>query len=137
MMTCPSGIAPPGFCQKLDSLPTQTVSLPGILDHWPQSDNDVEPPVQRTCNAFGVKKGGTWGREVQENARQTSMEDCALLCREQGYCEAFGLDNSDPNSVSCALSTYKLGTEGIDIDVPYSIWWSDLDCYECQDCQAA
>lgn len=137
IMTCPTGIAAPGFCQKLDSLPTQSVSIPGILDHWPQSDNDVEPPVQRTCNAFGVKKGGWWGRGIQENARQTTMEDCALLCREQGYCEAFGLDNTDPNRVSCALSTYKLGTEGIDIDVPYSFWWSDLDCYECHDCQAA
>ncbi|KLO88726.1 uncharacterized protein LW93_4537 [Fusarium fujikuroi] len=137
IMTCPTGIAAPGFCQKLDSLPTQAVSIPGILDHWPQSDNDVEPPVQRTCNAFGVKKGGWWGRGIQENARQTTMEDCALLCREQGYCEAFGLDNTDPNRVSCALSTYKLGTEGIDIDVPYSFWWSDLDCYECHDCQTA
>ncbi|KAI1017597.1 hypothetical protein LB504_003851 [Fusarium proliferatum] len=137
IMTCPTGIAAPGFCQKLDNLPTQSVSIPGILDHWPQSDNDVEPPVQRTCNAFGVKKGSWWGRGIQENARQTTMEDCALLCREQGYCEAFGLDNTDPNRVSCALSTYKLGTEGIDIDVPYSFWWSDLDCYECHDCQAA
>ncbi|KAF5228443.1 hypothetical protein FANTH_14510 [Fusarium anthophilum] len=137
VMTCPSGIAAPGFCQLLDSLPTQSVSLPGILDHWPQSDNDVEPPVERTCNAFGVKKGSWWGRGLQENGRQHTMEDCALLCREQGYCEAFGLDNSNPLNVNCALSTYKLGTEGIDLDVPYSFWWSDLDCYECHDCQTA
>ncbi|KAH7265633.1 uncharacterized protein BKA55DRAFT_672451 [Fusarium redolens] len=137
VMTCPTGIAPPGFCQPLDSLPTQSVSLPGILDHWPQSDGDVEPPVQRTCNAFGIKKGGWWGRTVQSNRRQNTMEDCALLCREEGNCEAFGLDTTSGWGNQCALSTYKLGTEGIDLNVPYSFWWSDLDCYECHDCQAA
>ncbi|SCO86280.1 uncharacterized protein FRV6_10407 [Fusarium oxysporum] len=137
VMTCPTGIAAPGFCQPLDSLPTQSVSLPGILDHWPQSDGDIEPPVQRTCNAFGVKKGGWWGRTVQSNGRQNTMEDCALLCREEVYCEAFGLDTTNGLGVNCALSTYKLGTEGIDLNVPYSFWWSDLDCYECHDCQAA
>ncbi|KAL7757251.1 hypothetical protein ACKLNR_011778 [Fusarium oxysporum f. sp. zingiberi] len=137
VMTCPTGIAAPGFCQPLDSLPTQSVSLPGIMDHWPQSDGDIEPPVQRTCNAFGVKKGGWWGRTVQSNRRQNTMEDCALLCREEGYCEAFGLDTTSGWGNQCALSTYKLGTEGIDLNVPYSFWWSDLDCYECHDCQAA
>ncbi|EWY87770.1 hypothetical protein FOYG_09163 [Fusarium oxysporum NRRL 32931] len=137
VMTCPTGIAAPGFCQPLDSLPTQSVSIPGIMDHWPQSDGDIEPPVQRTCNAFGVKKGGWWGRTVQSNRRQNTMEDCALLCREEGYCEAFGLDTTSGWGNQCALSTYKLGTEGIDLNVPYSFWWSDLDCYECHDCQAA
>ncbi|KAI3584003.1 hypothetical protein IWW34DRAFT_802508 [Fusarium oxysporum f. sp. albedinis] len=137
VMTCPTGIAAPGFCQPLDSLPTQSVSLPGIMDHWPQSDGDIEPPVQRTCNAFGVKKGGWWGRTVQSNRRQNTMEDCALLCREEGYCEAFGLDTTSGWGNQCALSTYKLGTEGIDLNVPYFFWWSDLDCYECHDCQAA
>ncbi|KAG7412444.1 hypothetical protein Forpe1208_v009485 [Fusarium oxysporum f. sp. rapae] len=137
VMTCPNGIAPPGFCQPLDSLPTQSVSLPGIMDHWPQNDGDIEPPVQRTCNAFGVKKGGWWGRTVQSNRRQNTMEDCALLCREEEYCEAFGLDTTSGWGNQCALSTYKLGTEGIDLNVPYSFWWSDLDCYECHDCQAA
>ncbi|KAF5000554.1 hypothetical protein FGRMN_1721 [Fusarium graminum] len=137
VMTCPTGIAAPGFCLPLDSLPTQTVSLPGILDHWPKSDNDVEPPVQRTCNAFGVKKGGWSGRTVQSNPRQNTMEDCALLCREQRNCEAFGLDTTSGWGNQCALSFYKLATEGIDLNVPYSFWWSDLDCYECHDCQAA
>jgi hypothetical protein len=53
---CPSGIAAPGICKAKESLPTQTVSLSGILDHWHQSDNDIKPAVQRTCNAFGEKK---------------------------------------------------------------------------------
>lgn len=137
LMICPTGIAAPGFCAPLDSLPTQSVSLPGILDHWPRDDNDVEPPVQRTCNAFGIKKGGWWGRSLDSNGRQHTMEDCALLCRQEGHCEAFGLDNTNGLGTQCAMSTYKLGTEGIDLNVEYSIWWSDLDCYECHDCQVA
>ncbi|KAF9773029.1 hypothetical protein IL306_009222 [Fusarium sp. DS 682] len=137
VMTCPTGIAGPGFCKPLDNLPTQSVSLPGILDHWPQSDGDVEPPVQRVCNAFGDKKGGWWGRDTPGRP-QSTMEDCARLCREEGSnCEAFGLDTTSGLGIACALSYYKLGTSGIDINVPYSFWWSDLDCYECHDCQAA
>ncbi|KAF4969851.1 hypothetical protein FSARC_3009 [Fusarium sarcochroum] len=136
---CPRGISPPGYCQAQKSLPTQKVSIRGILDHWPQSDNDVEPPVQRTCNAFGVKKNGWWGRTRQSNQRQNTMEDCALLCRQEENCEAFGLDihNTMDGGYECALSTYKLGTEGIDIGVEWSFWWSDLDCYECHDCDTA
>ncbi|SPJ78243.1 uncharacterized protein FTOL_06632 [Fusarium torulosum] len=134
---CPSGIAAPGFCKAKENLPTQTVSLPGILDHWPQSDNDIEPAVQRTCNAFGNKKGGWRGYTLQYNPRQNTMEDCALLCRQAGNCEAFGLDNVDePGVTQCALTTYKLATEGIDIGSAYSIMWSDLDCYECEECVA-
>jgi hypothetical protein len=134
---CPPGIAAPGFCKAKENLPTQTVSLPGILDHWPQSDNDIEPAVQRTCNAFGVKKGGWWGNTLQYNHRQNTMEDCALLCRQLGNCEAFGLDNvGQPGVTQCALSTYKLATEGINIDADYSFMWSDLDCYECEECVA-
>ncbi|KAJ4267119.1 hypothetical protein NW762_003217 [Fusarium torreyae] len=133
---CPRGISPPGYCKAQKSLPTQKVSLPGILDHWPKSDGDVEPPVQRTCNAYGVKKNGWWGRTRQSNQRQNTMEDCALLCRQEQNCEAFGLDTTEgvEGGYTCALSTYKLGTEGIDIGVEWSFWWSDLDCYDCHDC---
>ncbi|KAF4338255.1 hypothetical protein FBEOM_7844 [Fusarium beomiforme] len=134
---CPTGIQGSALCQALDNLPTQSVSIEGILDHWPQSDGDVEPPVQRVCNAFGVKKGGWWGRTTPGKP-QATMEDCAQLCRAEGSnCEAFGLDTTSGLGISCALSYYKLGTSGIDINVPYSFWWSDADCYECHDCQAA
>jgi hypothetical protein len=54
LATCPTGIQGSALCQPLDSLPTQSVSINGILDHWPQSDGDVEPPVPRVCNAFGM-----------------------------------------------------------------------------------
>ncbi|KAM0339114.1 hypothetical protein ACHAPU_011067 [Fusarium lateritium] len=134
---CPSGMTPPGICKAKENLPTQTVSLPGILDHWPKSDSDIEPAVQRTCNAFGEKKGGWWGNTVQYNHRQKTMEDCALLCRQLGNCEAFGLDDvGQPGVTQCALATYKLATEGINIGVEYPIMWSDLDCYECEECVA-
>ncbi|KAI6762546.1 hypothetical protein HG530_008526 [Fusarium avenaceum] len=135
--TCPSGVAAPGICKAKPNLPTQTVSLPGIIDHWPQSDNDVEPAVQRTCNAFGDLKDGWFGQTRQYNPRQNTMEDCALLCRQNGHCEAFGLDNvSQPGVTTCALVQYKLATEGINIGAPYSFMWSDLDCYECEECVA-
>jgi hypothetical protein len=123
------------LCQPLDSLPTQSVSINGILDHWPQSDGDVEPPVPRVCNAFGMKKGGWWGRTTPGKP-QVTMEDCAQLCRAEGInCEAFGLDTTSGLGTSCALSYYKLGTSGIDINVAFSFWWNDADCYECHDCQ--
>ncbi|KAH7246573.1 hypothetical protein BKA59DRAFT_528437, partial [Fusarium tricinctum] len=134
---CPSGVAAPGICKAKANLPTQTVSLPGILDHWPQSDNDIEPPVQRTCNAFGDLKDGWFGQTRQYNPRQNTMEDCALLCRQIGNCQAFGLDNvGQPGVTTCALVPYKLATEGINIGAPYSFMWSDLDCYECEECVA-
>ncbi|RGP65278.1 hypothetical protein FLONG3_9308 [Fusarium longipes] len=134
---CPAGIQGRSLCQPLNSLPTQSVSIAGILDHWPQSDGDAEPPVERVCNAFGIKKGGWWGRTTPGKP-QATMEDCAQLCRAEGSnCEAFGLDTTNGFGTSCALSYYKVGTSGIDIDVPYSIWWNDADCYECHDCQTA
>lgn len=137
LKVCPSGIAAPGICKAKPNLPTQTVSLPGIIDHWPQSDNDVEPAVQRTCNAFGDLKGGWSGQTRQYNPRQNTMEDCALLCRQNRNCEAFGLDNvSEPGVTTCALVPYKLATEGINIGAQYSFMWSDLDCYECEECMA-
>ncbi|KAF4449334.1 hypothetical protein FALBO_16670 [Fusarium albosuccineum] len=135
--TCLSDINAPGYCEYRKSLPTQKGPLPRIIDHWPQSDGDVEPLVQRTCNAFGVKKGGCWGRTRQSNPKQNTMEDCARLCREEGNCEAFGLYTFDvqmEGGYTCAVSTYKLATEGIDIDVQWSFWWNDLDCFDCYDC---
>ncbi|KAM0259902.1 hypothetical protein ACHAPA_010509 [Fusarium lateritium] len=134
---CPSGITAPGICKAKANLPTQTVSLNGILDHWPKSDNDIEPAVQRTCNAFGEKRFGWWGQSLEYNPRQSTMEDCALMCSQLPNCEAFGLDNvGKPGVTQCALATYKLATEGISIGVDYSIMWSDLDCYECEECLA-
>jgi hypothetical protein len=132
---CPSGIAAPGICKAKENLPAQTVSLSGILDHWSQSDNDIKPAVQRTCNAFSEKKWGSRGHTLQYNTRQNTMENCALLCRQVGNYEAFGLDNvGEPGVTQCALAMYKLATEGIDIGSVYSIMWSDLDCYECGVC---
>ncbi|RGP64250.1 hypothetical protein FSPOR_8070 [Fusarium sporotrichioides] len=135
LATCPTGIQGSALCHPLDNLPTQSASINGILDHWPQSDGDVEPPVQRVCNAFGMKKGGWWGRTTPGKP-QVTMEDCAQLCRAEGInCEAFGLDTTSGLGISCALSYYKLGTSGIDINVAFSFWWNDVDCYECHDCQ--
>jgi hypothetical protein len=59
------------------------------------------------------------------------MEDRALLCRQIGNCEAFGLDNvGEPGVTHCAVAMYKLATKGINIGSVYSIMWSNLGCYE-------
>ncbi|KAF4448689.1 hypothetical protein F53441_7943 [Fusarium austroafricanum] len=136
-LTCPQSFSGPYFCQPKDNLPTQSVSLSG-MGNWQQSDNDPEPNVQRTCNAFGVKNNGRWGRTWQSNHKQTTIEECAELCRKEGSnCQAFGLNVFDTlnGPSTCALSYYKLATDGIDIGVQWSIMWNDLACYECQDCQ--
>ncbi|KAF4982289.1 hypothetical protein FZEAL_2075 [Fusarium zealandicum] len=120
---CPRGIDPPAYCQRRKALPTQTVSLPGIMDHWPQKDGGVEPAAPMVCNAFGDKKNGWRGRGRENYPKQNTIEECAQLCRVQNDCEAFGLidyDTKFEGGKTCALSTYKLATEGIDIegDVP-------------------
>ncbi|KAH6873835.1 hypothetical protein B0T10DRAFT_416214 [Thelonectria olida] len=128
---CPVGIDPPGGCTARPGMPSQSVSIVGI-NPFSFSDGQ-EPQVDRTCWAFGVKKNGYFGQTYNSNNRQNSIEDCALLCKQKENCRAFAFSTIDGNE--CALSYYKLAIEGITLDLPYSLMWNDLDCFECVDCE--
>lgn len=127
---CPVGAAPPGYCTPVEPRVTQTVSLPGIQQ---ESENE-RPTAPRACWAFGRAKSGTWGRTLSSNPRQNSIEDCALLCKQEGSaCKAFAWDGARQEA-SCRLLSDSLGVTGIDINSQNSLMWNDLDCFECQGC---
>ncbi|KAM0371679.1 hypothetical protein ACHAPY_010036 [Fusarium culmorum] len=127
---CPVGAAPPGYCTPVEPRVTQTVSLPGIQQ---ESENE-RPTAPRACWAFGRAKSGTWGRTLSSNPRQNSIEDCALLCKQEGSaCKAFAWDGARQEA-SCRLLSDSLGVAGIDINSQNSLMWNDLDCFECQGC---
>ena len=127
---CPAGSPPPGYCTPVQPQVTQTVSLPGIPIF---SDND-HPTAPRACWATGVPKSGTWGRSKDSNPRQNSIEDCALLCKQEGSaCKAFALDTIDQET-SCQMLSDTLGVTGIDLGKQWSLVWNDFDCFECHDC---
>ncbi|OBS20438.1 hypothetical protein FPOA_06807 [Fusarium poae] len=127
---CPVGAPPPGYCTPVKPEVTQLVSLPGIRQ---ESEND-RPTAPRACWAFGDVKSGTWGRTTDSVPRQNSIEDCALLCKQEGSaCKAFAWDESREGS-SCRFTSDTLGVVGIDLNKPYSLMWNDFDCFECEDC---
>jgi hypothetical protein len=127
---CPAGAPPPGYCTPVQPQVTQTVSLPGIPIF---SDND-QPNAPRTCWATGVPKIGTWGRAKWSKPRQNSVEDCALLCKQEGSaCKAFAL-NTLGQETSCWMLGDRLGVTGIDLGKQRSLVWNDFDCFECHDC---
>ncbi|KAF0642283.1 hypothetical protein FPSE5266_04016 [Fusarium pseudograminearum] len=127
---CPVGAAPPGYCAPVEPRVTQTVSLAGIQQ---ESENE-RPTAPRACWAFGRAKFGTWGRTLSSNPRQNSIEDCALLCKQEGSaCKAFAWDGARQEA-SCRLLSDSLGVAGIDINSQNSLMWNDLDCFECQGC---
>ncbi|GKU10436.1 unnamed protein product [Fusarium langsethiae] len=127
---CPVGAAPPGYCTPVQPRVTQTVSLPGIQQ---ESENE-RPTAPRACWAFGKAKSGTWGRTTSSDPRQNSIEDCALLCKqEESACKAFEWEDRNQDS-SCRFLSDTLGVVGIDINTQNSLMWNDFDCFECHDC---
>ncbi|SPJ79302.1 uncharacterized protein FTOL_07693 [Fusarium torulosum] len=127
---CPVGAAPPGYCTPVQPQVTQLASLPGI----PQESENDRPTAPRACWAFGNAKSGTWGRTTWSNPRQNSIEDCALLCKQEGSaCKAFAWEERNQDS-SCRFLSDTLGVVGIDLDKPNSLMWNDFDCFECNDC---
>ncbi|KAH6965028.1 hypothetical protein EDB82DRAFT_434955 [Fusarium venenatum] len=127
---CPVGAPPPGYCTPIKPEVTQMVSLPGI----PQESENDRPTAPRACWAFGDVKSGTWGRTKDTVPRQNSIEDCALLCKQEGpACKAFAWDEQYQPS-PCRLTSDTLGVVGIDLNRPYSLMWNDFDCFECEDC---
>ncbi|KAH7182328.1 uncharacterized protein B0J16DRAFT_270696 [Fusarium flagelliforme] len=127
---CPAGAPPPGYCTPVQPQVTQTESLPGIPIF---SDND-QPNAPRVCWATGAAKSGGWGRAKWSKPRQNSIEDCALLCKQEGSaCKAFAL-NTLGQETSCLFLGDRLGVTGIDLGRPRSLVWNDFDCFECHDC---
>ncbi|RBR26193.1 uncharacterized protein FIESC28_00976 [Fusarium coffeatum] len=127
---CPAGSPPPGYCTPVQPQVTQIESIPGIPIF---SDND-QPNAPRACWATGVPKSGTWGRSIESNPRQNSIEDCALLCKREGSaCKAFAL-NPLGQETSCRMLGDRLGVVGIDLGKQMSLVWNDFDCFECHDC---
>lgn len=128
---CPAGAPPPGYCTPVQPQVTLTESLPGIPMF---SENEQPPNAPRACWATGVPKTGTWGRAKWSNPRQNSVEDCALLCKQEGSaCKAFAL-NTLGQETSCWMLGDRLGVTGIDLGKQRSLVWNDFDCFECHDC---
>ncbi|CAM1501335.1 Fc.00g104970.m01.CDS01 [Cosmosporella sp. VM-42] len=117
---------------------TTAAPLPGLANPFPISDNDPEPDAPTECWVVGVKKQGWWGRTRDSNSRQNTIEDCAFLCSQEVNCKAFALNTFDDlMGPTCALSSKKLGVDGVNLGVQWSLMWNDLDCFRCDGCDIA
>lgn len=96
---CPAGAPPPRYCTPVQPQATQMVSLPGHQETFDGENDGLIVP--RVCWAYGVPKTGMWGRVKSYKPRQNSIEDCALLCKQEGSsCKGFALNTFD-EELSC------------------------------------
>jgi hypothetical protein len=108
---CPNGVPSPGLCSSANPVPSK--ALCGKRG-WPQF-----------IDAYG------YGLEDRPNQR--SVEDCALICKTDHGCLAFGFDDSQPR-LKCLLSSSDLEDASVDENSGSNAIWYDLKCMDCQVC---
>ncbi|QGI83702.1 hypothetical protein CEK25_010431 [Fusarium fujikuroi] len=116
IFTCPIGIAAPNHYHKSASLPTHDLPHPGIAAHWLLSQKLDEPPVHPSRNSIPGILDHWWGQSDNDVEPQSSMEEPALRCQEQGGCGDFGIQETDHHGVCPSMSTYEQGTEAFGLD---------------------
>ncbi|KAI1052729.1 hypothetical protein LB507_009974 [Fusarium sp. FIESC RH6] len=109
---CPNGVPSPGFCSIINPAPDR--ALCGKLG-WPQLTD-------------------AWGYSVEDRPNQRSIEDCAVLCKEDHRCLAFGFDDSQP-TLKCAFISSDLQDASIaEQQSGYNAMWFDMKCMTCMMC---
>ncbi|RGP59777.1 hypothetical protein FLONG3_11099 [Fusarium longipes] len=110
-LICPSGVPSPGLCSSANPVPSK--ALCGKRG-WPQLTD-------------------AWGYGLDDRPNQRSVEDCALICKTDHGCLAFGFDDSQP-TLKCALISSDLEDASIDENSGSNAIWYDMKCMDCQVC---
>ncbi|KAK6716412.1 hypothetical protein SNK04_007362 [Fusarium graminearum] len=108
---CPNGVPSPGLCSTANPVPSK--ALCGKRG-WPQF-----------IDAYG------YGLDDRPNQR--SVEDCALICKTDRQCLAFGFDDSQPR-LKCLLSSSDLEDASVDENSGSNAIWYDMKCMSCKVC---
>ncbi|KAM0554798.1 hypothetical protein ACHAPJ_006870 [Fusarium lateritium] len=111
---CPNGVPSPGICSSANPVPSR--ALCG-KHGWPQY---VDP----------------YGVGLDDFPHQSSVEDCALICKQDRGCKAFAFDANQPR-LKCMFSPLQLDEAIIVEDSSSSVVWSDLKCMSCKLCGEA
>ncbi|WXC61403.1 hypothetical protein SNK03_007278 [Fusarium graminearum] len=108
---CPNGVPSPGLCSTANPVPSK--ALCGKRG-WPQF-----------IDAYG------YGLDDRPNQR--SVEDCALICKTDRQCLAFGFDDGQPR-LKCLLSSSDLEDASVDENSGSNAIWYDMKCMSCKVC---
>ncbi|KAF4462505.1 hypothetical protein FALBO_10685 [Fusarium albosuccineum] len=109
--TCANGVPSPGICSQAS--PTPSSSTCG-KNGWPQ-----------WIDAYG------YGLETYPN--QNTVDDCALICKQDKQCKAFGFDSTRAR-LKCMFSPELMEDAHFEKDATNAVVWNDLDCYNCKMC---
>ncbi|KAL4732643.1 hypothetical protein ACLX1H_001661 [Fusarium chlamydosporum] len=109
---CPNGVPSPGFCSITNPAPES--ALCGKRG-WPQF-----------IDAYGYS--------LEDRPNQRSIEDCAVICKTDHQCLAFGFDDSQPR-LKCLLSPSDLQDASVvENNFGNNAIWFDLKCMTCKVC---
>ncbi|KAF4977385.1 hypothetical protein FZEAL_6075 [Fusarium zealandicum] len=108
---CPQGIASPGACFRAS--PT-----PGTSTCW------------KNGQPLGID---AYGFSLNDHPNQNTVEDCALICKLDPMCKAFGFDATRPR-MRCVFSPELMEDASLVEDASNPIVWNDMKCMNCMMC---
>ncbi|KAM5362163.1 hypothetical protein ACJZ2D_012685 [Fusarium nematophilum] len=107
---CPEGIAFPGACSRASTTPDGS-----------------------TCSKNGIPEWiDAYGRSLEDFPNQNTVEDCALVCKQDTMCKAFGFDATA--RFKCRFSPEVMADAHFVEDPSNPVMWNDMKCMDCVMC---